>query len=91
MKSEIRFELSPGIVVETVDDEAILLNAEEDVFFGLNPVGYTIVTFMTDGSTVGEIIEQITTEFEVEPKEAEVDVREFLESLLEAELISETK
>ena len=87
MNNQSVYQLAPGLELETVDDEAILLNVEEDVFFGLNPVGFTIVTFVQNGHSVAEIIASVVEEFEVTSDEATEDVHDFLSALIDAELL----
>jgi hypothetical protein len=57
--------------------------------FTLNPVGEFIWQEMDNRKTLEEIREGIVNRFDVEEEMADSDLREFMASLLEADLIGE--
>jgi hypothetical protein len=62
-------------------DGAIVLDIRQGQMFNLNLVGSRILTFLENGSTEVEIVDEIIREFGVTRHLAENDVRAFLESL----------
>jgi hypothetical protein len=66
----------------------VLLNLESGFYFGVDQVGQRIWQLVGDGMTLGEIVDAIVAEYEVEPSEAEIDVLEFANTLLEKGLLA---
>jgi hypothetical protein len=59
--------------------------------FALDPVGEFVWERLGGRRTVAELAAAVAVEFDVEPAEAEGDIREFVASLLEAGLIEDVK
>ncbi len=53
----------------------------------LNPVSQVIWSKLENGATFDEILNVVTTEFDVSKEEATADIKEFLEGLEEAGLL----
>jgi hypothetical protein len=62
---------------------------ELDSVYSLNELGTLIWDLLRDGKKKREITQVICETYEISPAQAEVDVREFLQSLAEANLIKE--
>lgn len=74
----------PQVAARTVDDSAVIVLSDTGEVTVLNEVG-TRVWELADGShSVGEIIQIIAAEYEVTPDQAQHDVIEFVQSLIEA-------
>ncbi|MGH9602339.1 MAG: PqqD family protein [Terriglobales bacterium] len=71
----------------TLEDEAVVLHLGKGVYYGLNPVGATVWNALQQPKTVGELVEIVTREFEVEAIRCEGDLLELLERLEDAGLI----
>jgi len=56
--------------------------------YTLNQPGTMIWSLLSSGNSLAEILISICREYEVSEEEAEIDVREFLDSLLGAGLIA---
>jgi len=70
-----------------IDDEAVIVDLEDNTFHALNPVA-TFIWEQMDGKTkVEEIIQRVCQEFEVDRKTAENDCREFIDALKLQEMI----
>jgi len=67
--------------------EAIIVNLESSFFYSLNPVG-TFIWERCDGRhSLAEIAQALVAEFQVEPKTAARDCREFVADLAEQGLL----
>lgn len=82
-------------VFREVGDETILVPvragvSELDSLFTINEVGAVVWKGIEAGSTVREVVATVQTEFEIEPATAQSDVLEFLEVLIERDLIKPT-
>ena len=85
---DTRLSVPTHIVSRLVEDETVLLNLESGFYFGVDQVGQRIWQLVGDGMTLGEIVDAIVAEYEVEPSEAEIDVLEFANTLLEKGLLA---
>lgn len=73
--------VSDSVVAAELDNEMVLLNVETGVYFGLDEVGTTIWSLITDGLDEQEIVERIVADYDVEPARVSDDVRGFIEQL----------
>lgn len=78
---------APGQVSSTVEGEAVILNVETGVYYGLNAVGAWVWDAIQTPKTVAQIHEDLVTEFEVDPAQGEQDLVALLEDLAAASLI----
>jgi Coenzyme PQQ synthesis protein D (PqqD) len=72
-----------GIAWRLVEGEAILVNAKRDEVIHLDPVGSFIWSKMEGDTTLQEIAQDLTEEFEVDLETAVQDSIEFAGDLLE--------
>ncbi len=49
-----------------VDGESVLLDLEEGMYYGLNPVGARIWDLIREPTAIGEVVDEITAEYDVE-------------------------
>jgi hypothetical protein len=70
-----------------VEGEAIILNFDSGVYFGLDGVGARVWRLLEAPVRVQELRDHICTEFEVEPAQCEADLLELLTELSGAGLI----
>lgn len=93
--SKSMLELTESSVVEAVDHqtsaevdgENVILDLEEGVYYGLNPVGSRIWNRIQEPVRVGEIVSDITAEYDVEYERCFSDVIALLRDLDEHDLI----
>jgi Coenzyme PQQ synthesis protein D (PqqD) len=78
---------APGQVSSTVEGEAVILNMETGVYYGLNPVGAWVWDAVQTPQTVSRLIDGLIAEFEVEADQAEQDLTALLEDLAAASLV----
>lgn len=74
-------------VATTVGEKTVLLNNDTNLYQGLHGVGPRIWEVIQEPTTVDELVEMISTEYDVEVKQCERDVREFLQEMGEKSLI----
>jgi hypothetical protein len=72
-----------------IEEEAILIDREEDEVVRLNPVGAEIWNAINGTRTVNEIVDHICGTFDVNQRKAKRDVHRFITQLLRHELIYE--
>jgi hypothetical protein len=76
-----------GQVSSTVEGEAVILNMETGVYYGLNTVGAWVWEQLQSPKTVDELLSGLVSEFEVDEDRGEADLMALLEDLAGASLI----
>ena len=85
----LRVRVPPDVLMRQVGDELVLLNMDRESYYGLNPSGALLMQFAAAGATIGEIVERMLGEFEVERGQLEIDVRAVAAELMAAGLLEE--
>src|SRR5574340_579445 len=75
------------VLMRRVGDEHVLLNLDNETYYGLNAVGSRLIELAEDGANLEEIIDRLLAEFEVERAQLEVDVRRLATELIATGLI----
>ena len=76
-----------NVIAKMVGTEMVLLDYDRGIYYGLNPVGARVWQLLRDGSTLEEIIAQLTDEYDVAPATLEADVAALLRDLEAKELV----
>ncbi|MEA2271794.1 MAG: hypothetical protein QOI98_502 [Solirubrobacteraceae bacterium] len=78
---------APGQVSSMVEGEAVILNLETGVYYGLNPVGAWVWEAVQTPTSVAQLHERLLAEFDVDSERGEQDLMALLSDLVEAKLI----
>jgi hypothetical protein len=73
--------INEAVVFTELDEEAVLLNVETGVYFGLDPVGTEIWRMLADGVSEDTLFERLLIEYDVEPVQLRSDLAAFLDLL----------
>ncbi len=76
-----------GHLSSDLDDEVVILDTENGVYYGLNPVAAFIWHRLTGPVTVGELEAAVLLEFDVDPETCRRDLRQLLSNLITAGLV----
>jgi hypothetical protein len=68
-------------VFAELDNEAVLLNVDTGVYFGLDEIGTEIWNLLSGGASETEVVEKLLSEYEVEADQLRTDVAEFIATL----------
>jgi hypothetical protein len=74
-------------VSTSLEEEAVILNLKDGVYYGLNPVGARIWDLLQEPRTVREILNILLEEYEVEPQRCGQDLLNLLKELAAKKLI----
>lgn len=77
------------VLMRLVGEELVLLNVDEENYYGLNSVGARLMQLAETGGTLEEFIEPMLAEFEVGRERLEMDVRTVAADLMAAGLLEE--
>jgi coenzyme PQQ synthesis protein D (PqqD) len=78
---------APGQVSSTVEGEAVILNVETGIYYGLNPVGAWVWESIQSPTTVAALLDGLVAEFDVEEDRGESDLMALLDDLAGVSLI----
>ncbi len=84
-----RLSIPPQVMSRRVGEETVLLDLESGLYFGVDQVGQRVWELAGSGQTLGNIVDVIVDEFDVERAQAEADVLEFAATLVERGLLAE--
>ena len=87
IQQDQKVTISPEVLFQEVSGEIVLLDLASESYFGLDEIGARIWALLNEEKTVGQIVEVLLEEYEVDRARLEGDVNELLENLLEAGLI----
>ncbi len=80
--------IADHIVVETVDDQSVLLDLNRNTYFALNRVGKMVIQGITDGLSKDDIQNSVCECFPAQPRERIADdVAAFLAHLESQEML----
>ena len=82
-----RISISDNVVSADLDGEAVLLNIETGVYFGLDQLGTEIWKGIEDGEGEDDIFARLLKEYDVEPGQLRSDLSDFLRQLAQRGLI----
>jgi hypothetical protein len=81
---------SPAQVSTALDEEIVILNLENSLYFGLEGVAACIWNAIKEPTNAAEICREVMDRFEVGEEQCRTEVLEFLEQLATAGLIETT-
>ena len=87
IQKEQKVSISSEVLFQEVSGETVLLDLASESYFGLDVVGTRVWGLLESGTSVGDMLDVLLDEYEVERDVLEKDVGELLEKLQEAGLI----
>ena len=85
--TEQHFSVNPSIVATDLEDELVLLDPANQQIFSLNATGRAI--WQSLPASTASLTRTLEQRFEVEPIQADADVKGLLRSLVDAGLVRE--
>jgi hypothetical protein len=74
-------QASPEHVAANLADEVVILNLQDEIYYGLNPVGARIWNLVQTPRAVQEIQDILVQEYDVEPQRCYADLLELLQKM----------
>ena len=68
--------------------EAVILQLQDGMYYGLDPVGATVWRFIQTPKTITEVRDAIVEEYDVTPERCEADLRALLAEMKEQRLVT---
>ncbi len=82
-----RIRLAKRQISTIVEGEAVILQMDEGVYYGLNAVGTTVWKNLKNAPTFAELQALITSEFEVSDEDCAADLNALIGDLLKYQLV----
>jgi hypothetical protein len=83
-----RVVIAPDVLIRAIGGESVILDLKSQRYLGLDEVGTRMWQALLEANSVQAAYEALLDEYEVEPRQLEQDIRDFLAQLLENKLIS---
>ena len=83
----MKYRINPEFLAKSTQDFLVFVSPEKEEAYFSNDVGSLIWQLLKEGYDTEEILTKILDLYEVSPKEASRDLEEFLEELLQAQII----
>ncbi|MFH1729180.1 MAG: PqqD family protein [Pseudomonadota bacterium] len=87
MKNNDKFKKSRGIIQRPVGDEILLFNQDGSKVLTLNATSTLIWKACTGNNTLDEIAEELKTRYEVNKKQALIDIKKIVSELENQDLV----
>jgi hypothetical protein len=79
--------ISPEVLIQELDGEAVLLDLASESYFGLDDVGTRIWQLLQEHGSLQRVYDAMLTEFDVEPVRLEEDLLRHVGELADAGLV----
>ena len=87
LNKEQTFRIPEEVLFQEVSGETVLLDLASESYFGLDSVGTRIWALLKEDKSVGQVLDALLEEYEVDRGTLEADLEELLDNLLAAGLI----
>ena len=81
------FMISDDVVSCDLDGEAAILNIESGIYYGLDPIGAKIWNSLKNPCKLVDLVEMITSEYDVEEERCKKDLFELVNDLIDNGLV----
>ena len=82
--------LADNVMIQDLAGESVLLNLENEQYFGLDPVGRQMLTSLAQSESIGDSYQLLLEEFEVEPDRLRKDLDDFISKMVSYGLVKVT-
>lgn len=82
-----RYKVSPRVINETIDGEAVMINLASGNYYILDPVGAEIWTYIERAASVAEIVEGLGAAYDAPSAEIETAIGGLLTELQNEDLV----
>jgi uncharacterized protein YjbK len=82
-----RITVAGDVLVRELDGEAVLLNLDNESYYGLDDVGTVFWTALSHSPSIDEAYQRLLKEFDVEAEQLKSDLQAFMKDLLAQGLI----
>lgn len=85
--SDSLLKRSANIVSSEIDGETVMMDSHFEKYFGMRAIGTRIWQLLEKETSLKDLCEQLTKEFDVQPEQCMEDITPFLNELLTHQMI----
>jgi hypothetical protein len=85
---ESRLRLSPDVLHRKLEGEVVMLDLTRSAYFGLDAIGARILDLLAEHGRLRDVLDELITEFDVEPAVAEADLLRLMSEMQASGLVS---
>ncbi len=82
----MRVKIKPDVLIQEVQEEAVLLSVDKGTYYGLNEVGNRAWKYLQDTGDVEDAVKGILEDYEVDEETLRKDLEAFVKELVDNEL-----
>lgn len=76
-----QFQLREGVIIEVVEDEAILLNLNDNLYYGLDDIATRICQLLVEHGNIETVVGQMLKEYRVDEATLRNDIIKLVEEM----------
>ena len=80
--------LSPQVIFQELDKEAILLDLNGEAYYGLDEVGMRLWQLLAENGDFDAAVAQMLTEYEADEETLRTELLELLEDMAQSDLVA---
>jgi len=81
------YQIQKGLIIQKIDKETVIFDAEESVLYTLNETAAEIFKMIKKGLKQEEIVEKMVKKYSLKKEKAEKDVKELVEGLIKKGIV----
>jgi hypothetical protein len=85
-----RVTVADDVLISNLQDESVLLNLDNERYYGLDDVGTRFVSVLTTSDTIETAYERLRNEYDVDPQVLRDDLLALIENLMDQGLLIRT-
>jgi len=87
INKDTKFKISPDVVISEINNESVIMNLNTGIYFQVNELGSFIISELKNYQNIAMLQEKIILSFDVSAEACKDDLENFLEILLEKNLL----
>jgi hypothetical protein len=82
-----KISVPQDVLVQVIDGESVLLNLQNEQYYGLDDIGTRMWEVLTNNQSIEESYQVLLAEYQVEPEQLRQDLQSLIEKLVEHGLV----
>jgi len=82
-----KLSFAPDVVVQVINDEALILKLQDEEVFSLNETGARVAQLIDEGRSLDAVIDTLTAEYETSREDIEREVNDLVQALMSKGLV----
>ena len=84
-----RLTIANDVIFRELDGETVLLNLDNESYFGLDEIGTRMWRLLTEGASIQQAYDRLLDEYEVEPEQLQSDLLDLIHQLIDSGLATQ--